>query len=85
MIFDEPTANLDPHNTKIIAQQIKKLQKHHQVILITHDLHLACYFEADVAFIKEQKLTLYTKDFFNDTTLSELYNVTFKSLVAQYE
>ena len=85
MIFDEPTANLDPHNTKIIAQYIKGLKEHHQVILITHDLHLASYFDADVAFIKNKALTLYTQNFFNDATLSELYDVKFKGLVAQYD
>ena len=85
MIFDEPTANLDPHNTKIIAQYIKGLKEHHQVILITHDLHLASYFNEDVAFIKNKTLTLYTQNFFNDATLSELYNVNFKGLVAQYD
>ena len=85
MIFDEPTANLDPHNTKIIAQYIKGLKERHQVILITHDLHLASYFDADVAFIKNKALTLYTQNFFNDATLSELYDVKFKGLVAQYD
>ena len=85
MIFDEPTANLDPHNTKIIAQYIKGLKERHQVILITHDLHFASYFDADVAFIKNKTLTLYTQNFFNDATLSELYNVNFKGLVAQYD
>lgn len=85
MLFDEPTANLDPHNTKIIAQYIKGLKEHHQVILITHDLHLASYFDAEVAFIKNKSVTLYTENFFNDATLSELYDVNFKSLVAQYD
>lgn len=85
MIFDEPTANLDPHNTKIIAEYIKGLKDYHQVILITHDLHLASYFDSDVAFLKEGSVSLHKGDFFNDSTLSELYNVKFKNLVAQYD
>lgn len=46
IILDEPTANLDPHNSKIIAQHIKGLKEYHQVILITHDLHLASFVDS---------------------------------------
>jgi len=49
IILDEPTANLDPHNSKIIAQHIKGLKEYHQVILITHDLHLAAYIDSPTA------------------------------------
>ena len=85
IIFDEPTANLDPHNTKIIAQHIKGLQQYHQVILITHDLHLASYMQSPILFIKDSHASYYEKDFFNDSTLSELYGVVFKDLVASYD
>ncbi len=84
IIFDEPTANLDPHNSKIIAHYIKKLKETHQVILITHDLHLACYIDSPVAFIKEKKVHLYGRDFFDDAVLKELWGVEFHSLAVKY-
>ncbi len=85
IIFDEPTANLDPHNSKVIAQHIKGLKEYHQVILITHDLHLASFIESPVLFIKEKSAHYYEKEFFNDATLKELYGVTFDSLVVKYD
>ncbi|MCK9472864.1 ABC transporter ATP-binding protein [Sulfurimonas sp.] len=85
IIFDEPTANLDPHNSKIIASYIKKLKVTHQVILITHDLHLACYVENPILFIKDKNAHLYGKDFFDDEVLKELYGVGFCSLAVKYE
>lgn len=84
IIFDEPTANLDPHNSKVIAQYIKKLKETHQVILITHDLHLACYIDSPVAFIKDKKAHLYGRDFFDDEVLKELWGVEFCSLAVKY-
>ena len=48
IIFDEPTANLDPKNSKIIAHHIKQLQKNQQVILITHDIYLAEFINASM-------------------------------------
>ena len=85
IIFDEPTANLDPHNSKIIAKHIKRLKKHHQIILITHDLHLASYIGSEVLFIKDKKAKLYGDEFFKDKTLSELYGVKFNNMVALYD
>ena len=85
IIFDEPTANLDPHNAKIIAQRIKALQEYHQVILITHDIHLASYVDTPVIFIKDTKTHYYENDFFDDATLKELYGVSFNAMVAQYD
>lgn len=84
IIFDEPTANLDPHNSKVIAQYIKKLKETHQVILITHDLHLACYVDSPIAFIKDKKAHLYGRDFFDDEVLKELWGVEFFSLAVKY-
>ncbi|MDY0122720.1 ABC transporter ATP-binding protein [Sulfurimonas sp.] len=84
IIFDEPTANLDPHNSKVIAQYIKKLKETHQVILITHDLHLACYIDSPIAFIKDKKAHLYAREFFDDEVLKELWGVEFYSLAVKY-
>ena len=85
MIFDEPTANLDPHNSKIIAKHIKGLKKYHNVILITHDLHLASYVDSPVLFIKENSANYFENNFFDDSTLSELYEVEFHSLAVAYD
>ena len=85
IIFDEPTANLDPHNSKIIAEHIKGLKEYHQIILITHDLHLAAYVNNPVVFIKNRTTHYYEDNFFNDSRLEELYNVSFDSLAVKYD
>ncbi|MEA2090928.1 MAG: ABC transporter ATP-binding protein [Campylobacterota bacterium] len=85
IILDEPTANLDPHNSKIIAQHIKGLKDYHQVILITHDLHLASFIDSPTLFIKDSSATYYEKDFFQDSVLKELYGVEFSNLAVKYE
>ena len=84
IIFDEPTANLDPQNSKVIAEHIKGLKEYHQIILITHDLHLACYVGSPIAFIKNKELLLFENDFFDDANLEELYGVAFNSLAVKY-
>ena len=85
IIFDEPTANLDPKNSKIIARHIKALKEKHRVILITHDLHLANFINSPTAFIKEKSLYYYEDDFFTDASLQEHYGVSFNSLAVQYD
>ncbi len=85
IIFDEPTANLDPHNSKVIAQHIKGLKDYHQVILITHDLHLASYIDSPTLFIKDLDAIYYERDFFKNEILKELYGVEFDNLAVKYE
>lgn len=85
IIFDEPTANLDPHNTRLIAKTIKKLKQMHQVILITHDIHLAHYFDSQVLFIKDKSAELYDKEFFTDENLAKLYETNFTNMVLSYD
>ena len=85
IIFDEPTANLDPKNSKIIAQHIKALKKEHTIILITHDLHLAAFIDSQMLFIKDKSAKLYEKEFFSDTMLEELYGVAFSNLAVRYD
>ncbi len=84
IIFDEPTANLDPKNSKIIARHIKNLKQTHQTVLITHDLHLANFIASPVLFLKKQQAHYFEDDFFNDANLSKLYDVNIKSLAVQY-
>jgi iron complex transport system ATP-binding protein len=85
IIFDEPTANLDPSNSKTIAQRIKGLKERCQIVLITHDLHLACYVDSPILFIKEKTGRYYEREFFEDATLHELYGVEFSSLAVKYD
>lgn len=85
IILDEPTANLDPHNAKKVAQHIKGLKDYHQVILITHDLHLASYIDSPTLFIKDSSASYYKDNFFQDSVLQELYGVEFSDLVVNYE
>ncbi len=87
IIFDEPTANLDPFNSKVIAHYIKKLQDSHQIILITHDLHLAFYIDTPVLFIHKQKAHYYEEKetFFDSAILEKLYGVAFDTLAVRYE
>lgn len=84
IILDEPTANLDPKNSKIIARHIKGLMDYHQIILITHDLHLASFIDSPTLFIKDTDALVYD-EFYNDATLKELYGVEFDNLVVKYE
>jgi iron complex transport system ATP-binding protein len=86
MIFDEPTANLDPKNSKKIAQIIKDLLKRHQILLITHNITFARFMELDILFIQDGRLSFYEYEtFFCDKTLSNLYGVTFKNMEIFYE
>ncbi len=85
IIFDEPTANLDPKNSKIIAQHIKKLKENHQVILITHDIPLASFIDSSVAFIKDKKLHYFEGEFFTQEKLHEMYDVSFDALGVKYD
>jgi iron complex transport system ATP-binding protein len=85
IIFDEPTANLDPKNSKIIASHIKKLKQTHQTILITHDIHLARFIDNHVLFLQEKQVFYFENNFFTDENLSRLYGVRFSSLEIQYE
>ncbi len=85
MIFDEPTANLDPYNSKVIAKHIKALKSSHQIILISHDLHLASYINSPVLFLKDAEANFYEKDFFDNEVLHKLYGVHFHDLAVVYE
>jgi len=78
LIFDEPTANLDPKNTALFVQEFKKLRQNYQTILITHDIQLASYFNDPVLFIQDAKAELFETDFFNTQKLTQAYGINFK-------
>ncbi|MEA2110423.1 MAG: ABC transporter ATP-binding protein [Campylobacterota bacterium] len=79
MIFDEPTANLDPYNTLIFAKLFQTLQESHTTILITHDLTLASHLKGSVLFVQDGSAVFYeeSKLFFDSANLKKLYGVSF--------
>jgi len=79
LIFDEPTANLDPKNTALFVQEFKKLRQSYQTILITHDIQLASYFNDPVLFIQDKGAEFFEEGFFETQRLSKAYGITFKN------
>ncbi|QFR48300.1 ABC transporter ATP-binding protein [Sulfurimonas lithotrophica] len=73
IIFDEPTANLDPRNTMLIASHIRELKNSHNILVITHDLEFASSLGIDVAFIKNASVKLHNKE------------IDFKEMVNEYD
>jgi phospholipid/cholesterol/gamma-HCH transport system ATP-binding protein len=55
ILFDEPTAGLDPITSAEIADLILKLQKEHQVasVVVTHDVHTAEAISDRVALMRD--------------------------------
>ena len=57
LIFDEPTAGLDPNGTKIILDLIKSLNENGKtIILVTHDMNIVLNLATDVVVLKEGKV-----------------------------
>jgi cell division transport system ATP-binding protein len=56
ILADEPTGNLDPHNTKIILDILKKINKEMGVtiILATHDPKVISYLNTRVIYFKDK-------------------------------
>ncbi len=79
MIFDEPTANLDPYNTLKFAALLQKLQQTHTTVLITHDLTLAHHLQGAVLFLHDHRGTFYTQSdtFFDAANLKRHYHTSF--------
>jgi phospholipid/cholesterol/gamma-HCH transport system ATP-binding protein len=55
MLFDEPTAGLDPITAAEIGELIKKLrdERHTTSIVVTHDMHAAHYYSDRLVMLKE--------------------------------
>lgn len=79
LIFDEPTANLDPAHTVAFVQQLHALQHSHQTVLITHNLHLASQLEGTVLFVDGGGARFYeeARSFFTAENLEQCYGVGF--------
>ena len=62
ILFDEPTAGLDPHNTKIIQDMILRLKsKGSSSILVTHDMPVAFAVCDRIAMLVNRKIELVSK------------------------
>jgi iron complex transport system ATP-binding protein len=85
IIFDEPTANLDPKNARSIAHTIQKLKAEHRIIVITHDLRLAAFLNTPLLFIANQTATLYEDNELFFSSLSTHYGVAFEGLEVRYD
>ena len=79
IIFDEPTANLDPAHSVEISKIIRDLQGEHQTILITHDLNFAQSIEGEILFLKAHKGEYYkdSSKFFELENLRRCYETMF--------
>ncbi|MEA3374505.1 MAG: ABC transporter ATP-binding protein [Campylobacterota bacterium] len=79
IIFDEPTANLDPKHAKDFYDALHTLPKETQKILITHDLNFAKKLAFPILFLENDEALFY-KDpatFFQRDNLEACYGVAF--------
>lgn len=79
VIFDEPTANLDPHHAKVFYDALMALPETTQKVVITHDLNLARQLGFDVLFLESGAARLYreAESFFERENLERCYGVAF--------
>ena len=79
VIFDEPTANLDPAHAASFYRELRQMQPHCQSVLITHDLTLASRMGGAVLFVNEGTATFYddAARFFTPENLQKCYGVAF--------
>lgn len=79
IIFDEPTANLDPKHAKDFYDALQALPKRTQKIIITHDLNLARELSFEILFLQDNEAVLYRDPalFFQRGNLEACYGVAF--------
>ena len=60
LLYDEPTAELDPINTKVIAQIIKKLKNDISItqIVVTHDINFAYSIADKISILENGKIII---------------------------
>lgn len=80
ILFDEPTANLDPKHAHDFYQALKRLPQQTQKVVITHDLHFAKALGYPLLFLHEEGLRLYKepREFFTPDNLESCYGVAFR-------
>ena len=79
IVFDEPTANLDPRNSLELGHTLARLREHRQTVLITHDLNLARSQDGSILFLSNGEGKLYTQSsaFFTPKNLETCYGTPF--------
>lgn len=80
-LLDEPTSNMDLVNQIKILNIIKELTKSGIAsVIIMHDLNLSSSYGDNFIGINQQHklISANKKEFFNEKTLNEIYNITFK-------
>jgi len=80
ILFDEPTANLDPKHAHDFYRSLQKLPTQTQKIVITHDLHFARALGYPVLFLHDDTVRLYEdpRTFFTPQNLESCYGVAFR-------
>jgi len=60
LLYDEPTAELDPINTKVISQIINKLRNKSDVtqIVVTHDINFAYSIADRISILEDGKIVV---------------------------
>jgi iron complex transport system ATP-binding protein len=79
VIFDEPTANLDPAHAKRFYEALQNLPEQTRSIVITHDLNFAAHLKGAVLFVDGGTATFYAEreTFFSAENLRRCYGVDF--------
>ncbi len=79
IIFDEPTANLDPKHAKDFYDALHTLPEKTQKIVITHDLNLARQLGFEILFLQKDRAKHYSDPdaFFQRDNLEACYGVAF--------
>lgn len=60
LLYDEPTAELDPINTKIISDIIQKLRNNKKItqVVVTHDINFAYSIADKISILEDGKIVL---------------------------
>jgi len=79
ILFDEPTANLDPQHAKAFYDALNRLDASVQKVLVTHDLNLARSVGYEILFLSESGVHFYEDplEFFTKENLKSCYGVDF--------
>jgi len=86
IIFDEPTANLDPKHAFDFYKALQNLPVNTQKVLITHDLQFAATLGYSVLFLDKEGIHFYEDPttFFTAENLSHCYGITFSPLAQTF-
>ena len=79
ILFDEPTANLDPQHAKAFYDALNRLDDRVQKVLVTHDLNLARNVRYEILFLSDSGVYFYEDPlkFFTQENLKRCYGVDF--------